>query len=184
MESVEEEIKRLLSYDPETGIISWIVPRNGVRLSKIAGHERNKLAANANGYIRIMVNWKSYYAHRLAWLIYYWDWPEGQIDHIDGDRRNNKISNLRDVSPAQNAQNNRKANSNRELTSSHLGVSFHKKTGKWLAAIKANGKLFPLGYFDDEQLAANAYMEAKKVHHTLSPDGMPLAIDYRTGYYD
>ena len=113
-----------------------------------------------DGYIRIGITcngkFKSYSAHRLAWLYVYGVMPDCIIDHIDGNKTNNRISNLRLSDCSLNAINIRKIHSNG--TSKWRGVSFHKSNGQWRSSIRRNGKSHHIGHFQSEDDAAQAYM--------------------------
>ena len=98
------------------------------------------------------------FAHRLAWFLYYGHLPINLIDHIDGDRSNNKIDNLRDVTHQQNLWNNTKAK----------GYSWDKASNKFQAKIAVNGKQKHLGLFNTEQEARNAYLKAKEIYHVIN----------------
>ena len=95
-----EMLRSLLSYDPETGEFRWRISRGRVSVGDIAGSHPNRV-----GYLRIMLGDVEYRAHRLAWLYIYGKWPELVIDHIDRNKTNNRIANLRDVSHAENMRN-------------------------------------------------------------------------------
>lgn len=143
-------VRTLLNYDPETGIFSWTDKAYKNVKGKKAGYP------NANKYLKIRINYKQYSLHRIAWLIVYGVWPENQIDHIDGNRQNNKIANLRDVSGSMN-QHNRKG---------FMGVVKNKNNGKpFRARIKVNGKEMNLGRFDTAEDAHKAYLKAKRKFH-------------------
>lgn len=94
-----EKFSELLRYD--NGQLFWRKCKPGRQISKPAGH------ADRHGYRRIMLDYKMYLAHRIIWLLHYKEWPKGFIDHIDGNPRNNKLENLRDVSHSENMFNNR-----------------------------------------------------------------------------
>ena len=100
-----EQMLTLFSYNPETGLFTYLY---GKSKGKIAGH------SNGNGYIRIWINKNHVLAHRLAWFFVYKKWPGQCIDHINHDKSDNRIKNLRDVSLCVNS-NNRKSNRNRKL---------------------------------------------------------------------
>lgn len=138
------------------GNFYWKKPRRGVKVGKVLGTD------NGFGYKRITVFGNSYYAHRLAWFFSYKKWPEGEIDHIDGDKANNRISNLRDVSSQGNAQNILKAK--KSSNSKVLGVSWHKGAKKWQAHICVYKKRIYLGLFSSVHEAKKVYdIEKRKV---------------------
>jgi len=152
-----EWLKELLIYDKDTGQFTW---RITIGQRAYAGKIANKIQAST-GYIFIGIKGKQYSAHRLAWLYTYGDWPKYNIDHIDGNRANNKISNLRDVPHFVNMQNKRHASKNN--STGYLGV---RKTGKkFSAVIVVNKKPMYLGTFDDAKEAHQAYIEAKRKYH-------------------
>jgi hypothetical protein len=153
----QEYLKSILSYDLNTGIFTWIDCR--VR------YEKNGTVAgtlNKTGDVAIKINGKRYKAHRLAWLYVYGEFPEKLIDHINGIRNDNKISNLRLANRFQNAQNSRKPLNN---SSGFKGVSFHKNTGRWQCRIRVNNKEIHLGLYDTPELAHSAYCHASKKYH-------------------
>jgi hypothetical protein len=93
-----EVLRTLVHYDPETGLFKWKTqswPRNPGPIEQ----------KTPKGYTRFSVLNKRYMAHRLAWLYVTGAWPRGQIDHINGDRSDNRWANLRDVTPSENARN-------------------------------------------------------------------------------
>lgn len=150
-----DKLLSLLSYDPIKGAFSWR------RSGKAAGTPRK-----SNGYIQIAVSNRIYLAHRLAWFYAYGKWPESQIDHINGDPRDNRLQNLREASPAQNMQNIRTVR--RDSTSGHTGVSWHARDRRWVASITVAGKKVSLGRFTDKTLAISAYESAKPNVHPFS----------------
>ena len=149
-----------LEYDPISGVLKWKETGKGRRSDKIAG------SINGNGYIQIRLAGTIYLAHRLAWLCVTGEWPENHIDHINGDRSDNRLINLREATPLENAQNNKLRSDN---TSGFIGVSAHKASGKWTANIRVNGALRYLGLFDDLSEAKTAYLSAKKDEHLFQP---------------
>ncbi len=130
---------RLLKYDPETGVIFWRHPRKGIKPSGEAG------TLNHRGYIYITVNGKVYQAHRIAYLLYYGKNPN-QIDHINHNRIDNRIVNLRNANHKINAMNRTRQSNN---TSGVSGVVFQKINSKWAARITHNNIFRYLGVFDD-----------------------------------
>lgn len=161
METLTQDIvQRLLDYDPATGEFRWKLKRRGISTGKVLGTD------NGFGYLRITVCGRSYYAHRLAWLYVHGYMPKQEIDHINGNKGDNRISNLREASPLQNAQNKRKAMSNSK--SGHLGISWHERAGKWQVHICTCKKRKYLGIYDDIEEAKAAYAAAKKEQHPFS----------------
>ncbi|WP_258129197.1 HNH endonuclease [Achromobacter anxifer] len=151
-----EKVRELLDYDPSTGLLYWRKTRTGTALAgTLAG------SPHPDGYVQIKIKDKPYLAHRLAWLITTGKWPTELIDHRDGDRTNNRLINLRDVSPSVNQENRRSAPVNNKT--GFLGVS--RKGKRWEAKIRANGKKISLGRFDTPEAAHAAYVSAKRVLH-------------------
>ncbi len=118
-----------------------------------------------NGYILITINRKKYLAHRLAWFMEYREFPNGQIDHINGNRIDNRISNLRVVTTSENQQNLRSPRGKNP----YLGVSAIKGTLLWQAHIQVNGMQKNLGRFKTPEDARDAYINAKKTWHPTAP---------------
>jgi hypothetical protein len=147
-----------LNYNPETGLFTWAKKGRAIVKGGIAGSK------TVEGYWQIKLGYSVYRAHRLAWYIVNSAWPENEIDHINGDRSDNRIDNLRVVDRAGNSQNRRKAMKN-NFSSGLLGVSWHKQHKKWKAAIMVNKKNRFLGYFDDANKAHAVYLEAKSAFH-------------------
>ena len=145
------EVRELLSYDPATGEFRWRRSRRGLFAGTVAGNTR------APGYRVIMIDGRTYYAHRLAWLYVHGGWPAYDVDHIDGDKDNNAISNLRQATVSENIRNRGKLSTN---TSGVKGVCWNKKLGKWQASITLHRKQISLGYFDSIDDAARAYADA------------------------
>jgi HNH endonuclease/AP2 domain len=144
-----------LIYNRDSGIFTWAISRRGVSAGTVAGTKEK------TGYRKIMLNQRYYSSHRLAWLFIYGEWPNGIIDHIDGDPSNNVATNLRISNTSLNAANKKTPVTN---TSGFKGVSLVKSTGKWYAAIKVNGKSINLGHYDDPKLAHDVYMNAARSH--------------------
>ena len=151
------QARELLAYDPDTGLLTWKATGTGRRPGGVAGN------LNTDGYVRTSISYKAYANHRLAWLIYYGEWPKDQVDHIDGDRSNNRISNLRQASSSINNQNLRRAHPNNKL--GVLGVYYDDVRSKYLAQIGVSGKQRVLGRFNSLEEASNAYLAAKRELH-------------------
>ena len=160
-----EYLTNALDYNPETGVFIWKNPvANNIKPGMLAG------TLNKNGYVCIILKRIQYLAHRLAWFYVYKQWPSieaWQIDHIDGNRANNAIRNLRTTTNMKNAQNHCLYASN---TSGATGIYFDTKAIKWRAFIKNNvydtkrkvNKLLYLGTFDTFEEAVKARKEAEK----------------------
>lgn len=153
-----ERLREVLRYEPETGIFYWkIRTSNRVKLGAEAG---SRVDAD-RAYIRIAVDGVLYYAHRLAWFYVYGEWPSKDVDHINGDKADNRISNLRDVARSTNMENWR--NVVRNTKAGLLGVTRDKT--KYVAAIHCAGKAKRLGSFDTPEEAHKAYLDAKRKLH-------------------
>ncbi|BAE72736.1 HNH endonuclease family protein [Xanthomonas phage OP1] len=156
-----DDVDQLLAYDPETGELRWKMSTNRrIKAGSGAG------CVGGNGYLQVKVHGKMYQAHRLAWLLHTGKWPSQQLDHIDGCKTNNRISNLRECSNAENQQNRGKSSNN---TSGVPGVYWHKEAKKWRARIMLDGKQISLGLFNTLEEAAAAREAAKAQHHPFQP---------------
>ena len=127
---------------------------------KYAGKEAGCLSNS--GYRLISINNRLMKGHRLAWLIVYGHWPDGVIDHIDGNPSNNKIDNLRCVEQSLNMRNQKR---NRANKSGFKGVSFFSRDQRWMACIKVDKRTRYLGYFDTPEEAHEAYQRASQKYH-------------------
>lgn len=146
-----ERFRELFEYFPETGMF---------RRRRLIGEYDRKAgrltAGHAYGrYLGIGVDYRRHYCHRLAWLWIHGEWPEHEIDHINGDPLDNRLSNLRLATGSENGQNRRRSRRN---TSGIKGVHFFKPSGKWRAAINDRYRRRKhLGLFDTKEQAAEAY---------------------------
>ena len=155
-ELTAEYLRSVLHYDHATGIFTWKVrTANSVKAGDRAG------SLGGDGYLLIGVQSRVHSAHRLAWLYVYGTWPNDQIDHINRNRSDNRISNLREVTNKQNMQNAGKYSHN---TSGHPGVSWHKRDSKWVACIMHNQKSIHLGYFTNIEESIAARKAAEKIY--------------------
>lgn len=154
----QDELKKHLFYDKETGIFTWKKSYRNQHTNKVAG------GYDKDGYVVIKINRRPYRAHNLAWLYVYGSFPAIVLDHIDMVKDNNRIDNLREVTHAENSQHRVNAlQSNKSC--GLLGVSMCKRIKKYRARIMTNGSRILLGYFDCPKEAHNAYLMAKRSLH-------------------
>lgn len=175
-----EQVRALLRYEPETGLLFW-KERTG-DLFKSAGQckrwniryadKQAFTSSNGKGYRAGEIFGVKYVAHRIAWLIHTGSWPKAELDHMNGVRSDNRILNLREVSRVQNMRN-RKLHANN--TSGVNGVSWCRARGKWLARLQIGDRDTYLGLFDTIEAAAEARATANighgfsTRHGTLTP---------------
>jgi hypothetical protein len=150
-----DALKSLLRYEPDTGLIYWVVKGGGKIKKKPAGTKLH------SGYLGICIGSKRWQAHRIAWALHHGAWPKDQIDHINGVKTDNRICNLREATNSQNGKNLGLSKAN---TSGFKGVSFEKYTGKWKAFIRVDGKMISLGRFADIEKAI-AERKAAEQHY-------------------
>jgi hypothetical protein len=154
MSLTSEQLRSEVDYDPETGVFTRITERGGCAVGSVAGWRGKK------GYQHLNVLGRKYAAHRLAWLHVYGEWPTGALDHINRDKTDNRISNLRIATPAENQRNIGVRKSN---TSGVVGVYWFARTGKWMAAVFLGGKNIHLGYFENKDDAIAARQKAAEL---------------------
>lgn len=152
-----EEARRLFYYNPDTGSLTWKVTKGSVAL---AGQSPKSLGAH--GYPRVFVNGKHYRQHRVIWLIVTGKWPEQYIDHINGERSDNRWCNLRAATQSENMHNSRKPVTN---TSGRKGAFWSKASQKWMSQIKVNGRMVYLGLFASVDEAGDAYANAARRYY-------------------
>lgn len=152
-----ERLRELLRYDPATGVFTWLCKRGENDVSgKMAGvlnNERRRV---------IRVDYRMYYAHRLAWLYMTGEWPADKVDHRDGDPSNNRWSNLRAATGPQNGWNMRR---NVRNTSGVKGVTYVKRWRNWRAMVTANGRARLVGDFKSKSAAEAAIRVARENLH-------------------
>ena len=150
-------LMEFLAYDHSTGLFTWITsPAKRFPVGTQAG------SVNSAGYIAICCLGQLYLAHRLAWLFTYGKWPTGDIDHINGNRSDNHIANLRDVTRSVNQQNLKNARSDNQT--GFLGVK-RARNGSYEARINLGGCYVHIGTFPTPTEAHEAYLETKRNHH-------------------
>lgn len=151
--------RSLFSYDPKTGRLSWAIkPCARMNTGDRAG------SLKASGYRDVRFRGSPQKEHRVIWLWVHGDWPKHDIDHINGVKDDNRIVNLRDVTTAVNLENQKRP----RQSAPYVGVSWHKAQRKWQASITSGGCQFYIGMFETAELARDAYLAAKAVHHPSS----------------
>jgi hypothetical protein len=140
-------ISDYLEYNPIDGIIKWKKDKCRMKKGMIAGYKTK------TGYTNIIFNRKSYKAHRIAWVLYYGDISDMQIDHINHNRSDNRLCNLRCVTQQENKKNKSLQKRNK---SGHTGVYWSQIKNKWYAVIGVSGKQICLGHFVNKNDAVTA----------------------------
>ena len=165
-----DELRQLLSYDPETGDLFWKERPISMFGSLRAARSWNSMWAgkpalafiHIKGYKTGTLLDRGVKAHRVAFALHHGHWPD-VVDHINGNPSDNRASNLRSASQSENMRNVKVRSGS---SSRYLGVSWHKASGKWVAQLRAkDGKRFHLGTFSSEEDAAMAYDTAARSHH-------------------
>jgi len=152
------DFKSLLKYDPDSGSFTWLVSRGGAHPRAI-GDEAGTIC---KGYTTISIFKKKIAAHRLAWFFVNGKWPSSVLDHINRDKTDNRIANLREASVSQNGFN---SVSHKDSVSGIKGVSWHAVANKWQVKLRANGKTHYLGLYADKNDASSAYNTAAIKFH-------------------
>ena len=156
-----DTVRDLFVYDMASGDLIWRYPPFGKpsNRARLAGQSAGSVK---NGYVVISLARKKYSAHRLVWLHVNGEWPAGEIDHIDGNKANNRICNLRVASRSENMRN---VGAYRTSSTGIKGVCFHPQERKWRAQITLNRKTELVGRFDSIEAAQAAYEKAAKEKH-------------------
>jgi hypothetical protein len=152
----QNELKSVLNYDKETGNFYWKVSKGRAKIGEIAGKD------DLNGYKMIGINYKYYLAHRLAWLYEYGEFPENNLDHINCNKLDNRIVNLREASKSQNSWNKTLFKNN---TSGIKGVYWEAKRKLWRVTLGYFSKRIFLGRFKDKEMAELVAIEAMQKYH-------------------
>lgn len=151
-----EQAKKVLSYDPETGVLNWKCSlARRVKAGDVAGSD------DGQGYLQICIYGTRYKAHRLAWLIMTGGWPDGEIDHINGNRKGNNWANLREVTRQENCCNKATQRNN---NSGATGVYWNGTKQKWMAQINIGRVRHRLGSYSSIGEATKARKAAEKEH--------------------
>jgi hypothetical protein len=155
-----ERLRELMIYEPETGLFRWRISRRKSSAGTIAGTSWPP----PHDYVIIGVDRARWLAHRLAWLYMTGKWSKVDIDHINGNRSDNRWINLREATRSQNVGNSKLSSANR---SGFKGVHFDKSRGKWMASIAIDGFQFNLGRYTKIEDAIEAYRFAAETRFDL-----------------
>lgn len=153
-------LRALLHYDPSTGFFTWLAGAGRwgeIEAGALAGGPEKR------GYIQIGIDGRRYRAHRLAFLWMLGAWPVHEVDHVNGVKSDNRWLNLRDVSHQVNSQNLRAAH--KKKSGLPIGTYFDPERSLWGAQIRAGQRRVHLGRFETSDLAAAAYLRAKRELH-------------------
>lgn len=160
MELSKELLESLFEY--KDGELIWMVSHGANKSGSIAG------SIKPNGYKRVSIKRKLYYVHRIIFFMHHGRLPE-YIDHIDGNKLNNKIENLREATMAENNRNTWQRKDNK---SGVKGVSWSKRESKWQAQLKIDGTTKHFGYFDSIEAAKKILeINRKRFHKKFANDG-------------
>jgi len=169
-----DQLRQLLRYEPETGKLFWL--RRGVLLFSDGHRSANRAQKiwntryaereaftykNSNNYLTGRIHDRGHYAHRVIWAIVRDAWPDGEIDHISGDRTDNRIVNLRYVGHGINQQNMCRSRAN---TSGTTGISWDEGRKRWRVVISVGAKAVHLGRYTAREDAERARHEAEIIH--------------------
>jgi hypothetical protein len=153
----------LVEYDDDAGVLRWRVTRGRAKAGAEVG------STDSDGYRICTIEKIQYKIHRLVWFFHRAAWPVGEIDHVDGDRRNNRISNLRDVSISKNRQNRPRFDNSTGFKGVH-----RRKDGIYFAQIQADGVVHHLGTFRTPEDAHLAYAaKARELHGEFVASDIP-----------
>lgn len=168
-EIAPSRLAEIVDYNPATGLLVWKArPREHFVNDKAFGRWATVMVGapafaqlDRAGYLAGQLAKQTYRAHRVAWAMGHGEWPKGQIDHINGDRRDNRLNNLRLVNNQENMKNAKMPTTN---SSGYVGVYWFEPRKRWRAAIGLSGKVKTIGYFDTKEEAAAARKEAERFY--------------------
>jgi hypothetical protein len=148
----QDLVKALFAYCPDTGLFTRKITTGAkAKIGSVAGSIQD------SGYVLLEINSNTYRAHRVAWLYMYGKFPVELLDHINRDKADNSIHNLREASKVQNSYNTSIRSDN---STGYKGVSIDKRSNRYRAYININGKQKSLGYYSTAEEAALAYNTA------------------------
>jgi hypothetical protein len=152
----QEDLMDRLEYDQETGDFTYAKSYFKCKKGNKAGHP------NRDGYLVIMIARRYYKCHRLAWLYVHGEWPSKDLDHINGIRSDNRITNLREATRNQNGHN-------RKLQKNNIcgvkGVNYRESRNRWVTRVRFNNKVYHIGTFKTlEEAKSKREEKAKELH--------------------
>lgn len=157
-----DRLNRAMRYDRENGKFYWAEKRKGIRVGDEVG------AIDVNGYRKTTLEGNWYYVHQLVWFIEHDGiWPQGMLDHINGNRSDNRIVNLRDVSNSRNSHNSDKVGN--KNSTGYRGVA--RYMDKYIAQIMIDGERKAIGMFATAEEARDAYLKYKAEHFGAGETG-------------
>ncbi len=160
MTIAQEELKKLLHYDPDTGVFTWIVKTRGYKYGMEAGDIKT-CKKWGKSYRRISLKYKRYYAHRLVFIYMTGSFPVNEVDHINGNGLDNRWCNLRDVTSSENNKNLRLNSLNKSGIS---GIYWSKNKSNWHTQLRIDGKITYLGSYLSIFDAACTVISARQKH--------------------
>jgi hypothetical protein len=156
----QSRLKELFHYDPDTGVVTRRIKVKHQLVGTIVG------TPGTRGYLQCSVDGKVYKLHRLVWLYMYNCWPTDQIDHINHNTSDNRLSNLREVTCQQNHHNRSRITNS---VSGFIGVTWHKRDKRWQAHIECDGDSYHLGSFSNLDAALAVRKGAEQLIHPSRP---------------
>jgi len=151
-----EEIKARVRFDSETGKLHRVTASGGSKVGQETG------SMSSSGYLGVGICGKAFLCHRIAWLLHYGEWPEFEVDHINGMKTDNRISNLRSATRSENVNN---TNLRSDSTSGYKGVNYSNQHGRYRARIVVKGKRMHVGMYDTPEQAHEALCAARNAYH-------------------
>lgn len=165
-----ERLREVAIYEHDTGLFRWTTPRRRVKVGSVAG------TLSKRGYIDICIDVQVYKAHRLAWLYTYGEWPKALIDHVNGDKADNRLANLRPATKSQNGAHRTRMEPRN--TSGHRNVRWLPRMRKWEVRFKHMGQPIMGGYYAElsEALIARDSLAARTFGEFYQPIQTPAQI--------
>ena len=156
MKLTQSQLQSIFTYDPFTGVVTWTHGVSNMPANSIAG------CTNQSGYKVVTVEGKSFRLQRVIWILMFGHIPDGfYVDHINGNKLDNRLQNLRLATNSQNQQNRPAPKNN---TSGYRGVTWHKQANKWMARLCHNKRRITIGFYDTPHEAYQAFKnEAKRL---------------------